>query len=358
VIKRFLQCHRGNMAVIFGVGLIPILGAVGLAVDYSRALNAKNLIQAEGDALALSAVQLGSDGNYDHLVQHFRAATAQRWGDGDWLDTLALDARVSSQSPSHQRCDWLDTLALDARWLNAVDFQVDVRARVPTTILGALPGYGDAVDVVTVSTARIAEPKWIYTEPEVTDLDPEAADYNRIYVYCFNEDEKDDPETRGRTQMRPMADNAGTSYPQFTMPQCEAGEGLSYRLVNVRNARLQPHLWDRQTGVERYQFHTDTVERQGLPDYDLGGFQILETVLCNTLAECRPVSQGGIIPEGKERIPQRASKPCETGKYMYYGWEDRPPGLGWTDRDYDDIRVIVECPSMEQVGQRSVRLIR
>lgn len=336
MIKRFLQCRRGNMAVIFGVGLIPILGAVGLAVDYGRALNAKNLIQAEGDALALSAVQLGNNGNYDHLVQHFRASTAQRWGDGDWLDTLALEAR----------------------WLNAVDFQVDVRARVPTTILGALPGYGDAVDVVTVSTARIAEPRWIYKEPEIADLDPEAADYNRIYVYCFNEDEKDDPETRGRTQMRPMADNAGTSYPQFAMPQCEAGEALSYRLVNVRNARLQPHLWDRQTGVERYEFHTDTVNRQGLPNYDLGGFQILETVLCNNLAECRPVSQGGIIPEGKERIPQRASKPCETGKYMYYGWEDRPPGLGWTDRDYDDIRVIVECPSMEQVGQRSVRLIR
>jgi len=336
VIKRFLRCRRGNMAVVFGIGLIPILGAVGLAVDYSRALNAKNLIQAEGDALALSAVQLGNDGNYDHLLEHFRHATAQRWGDGDWLDNLDLDAR----------------------WLNAVDFQVDVRARVPTTILGALPGYSDSMDVVTVSTARIAEPKWIYKEPEIADLDPEAADYNRIYVYCFNEDEKDDPETQGRTQMRAMADNAGSSYPEFAMPQCEAGELLSYRLMNVRDARLQPHLWDQQTGVDRYEFHTDTVHEQGLPAYDLGGFEILETVLCNNLAECKPVSEGGIIPEGKERIPQQTSKSCETGKYMYYGWEDRPPGLGWTDRDYDDIRVIVECPAMEKVGERSVRLIR
>ena len=337
MIKRFLTCRRGNMVVVFGIGLIPILGAVGVAIDYGRAVNAKNLIQAEGDNLALSAVQLGKNGDFAHLVEHFRYSTAQRWGDGYWLDNLDLDAR----------------------WINEVDFQVDVRARVPTTILGALPGYGDWVDIATVSAARIAEPKWIYKEPNITDLDPEAADYNRIYVYCFDKDRKNDPETRGRTQMRPMADNAGTNYADFTMPQCEAGENLSYRLVNVRNARLQPHLWDHTgPGVERYEFHTDTVYEQGLPQYDLGGYEILETVLCNSLSECRPVSKGGIIPEGVNRVPQRASQPCQAGKYMYYGWEDRPPGLGWTDRDYDDIRIIVECPVMEQVGERSVRLIR
>lgn len=336
VIKRFLGCRKGNMAVVFGVGLIPILGAVGLAVDYARAVNAKSLVQAEGDSLALSGVQQGKDGNVAHLVAHFRHATAERWGHGYWLDNLAIDTQ----------------------WINDADFQVHVTARVPTTILGALPGYGDFVDIATLSVARIAEPRWVYKEPAVADLDPEASDYNRIYVYCFDKDKKNDPETKGRTQMRAMADNAGTNYAEFAMPQCESGENLSYRLVNVRNARLQPHLWDRQTGVERYEFHTDTVYDQGLPQYDLGGYQILETVLCRNLNECRPVSQGGVIPEGVNRTPQRANQPCASGKYMYYGWEDRPPGLGWTDRDYDDIRVIVECPVMEQVGERSVRLIR
>jgi hypothetical protein len=58
---------------------------------------------------------------------------------------------------------------------------------VPTTILGAIPGYADAVRIATVSTARIAEPKWIHKEPEIADLDPEASDYNRIYVYCFDD---------------------------------------------------------------------------------------------------------------------------------------------------------------------------
>jgi hypothetical protein len=53
---------------------------------------------------------------------------------------------------------------------------------------------------------------------------------------------------------------------------------------------------------------------------------------------------------------------------MYYGWEDRPPGvagpsgnwthIAWTDRDFDDIRVIMECPQYDDQGERFVRLIR
>jgi hypothetical protein len=52
---------------------------------------------------------------------------------------------------------------------------------------------------------------------------------------------------------------------------------------------------------------------------------------------------------------------------MYYGWEDRPPGLSgtssnwqhiaWTDKDYDDIRIIIKCPTFETVGERNARLI-
>ncbi len=52
-----------------------------------------------------------------------------------------------------------------------------------------------------------------------------------------------------------------------------------------------------------------------------------------------------------------AGVPCLPGKYMYFGWEDRPPGYGWTDGDYDDIRVIVECPKVSTTTTTVVRLI-
>jgi hypothetical protein len=91
--------------------------------------------------------------------------------------------------------------------------------------------------------------------------------------------------------------------------------------------------------------------------YDLGGWEILETVLCPSLEACRPQSEGGIIPEGRHRVPERVREACAPGKYMYYGWEDRPPGRGWTDRDYDDIRLIVGCPVIEYEGNKRLRLV-
>jgi hypothetical protein len=40
----------------------------------------------------------------------------------------------------------------------------------------------------------------------------------------------------------------------------------------------------------------------------------------------------------------------------------RPVGdledIAWTDRDYDDIRVVIGCPSIDKVEERLVRLIR
>ena len=67
---------------------------------------------------------------------------------------------------------------------------------------------------------------------------------------------------------------------------------------------------------------------------------MLETYLCDTLAACKPISMGGIVPEGTGRIPHIETRPCEPGKYMYYGWEDMP---GF-DRDFNDLRIILECP--------------
>jgi hypothetical protein len=154
--------------------------------------------------------------------------------------------------------------------------------------------------------------------------------------------------------MTVIADNGGTSY-DFTMPRCAAGEVLSYHLLNVRGARTQPRLWDDPLR-ENYEYYTDTQLVEGVEQYDLD-WEILETVLCDSLEDCVPQREGGVIPTGRNRVAQQNTQRCEPGKYMYYGWEDRPPGRGWTDRDFDDIRVIVGCPVMEFEGDKRIRLI-
>ncbi|ARQ01465.1 TadE/TadG family type IV pilus assembly protein [Pseudorhodoplanes sinuspersici] len=47
------QCQRGNVAMIFGLAIIPIVGLVGVAIDYSRYNSAKTSLQGALDAAAL-----------------------------------------------------------------------------------------------------------------------------------------------------------------------------------------------------------------------------------------------------------------------------------------------------------------
>src|SRR5580692_12411945 len=51
--KRFIGANRGNVAVIFTIAAIPVIGFVGAAIDYSRANMARSSMQAALDSTAL-----------------------------------------------------------------------------------------------------------------------------------------------------------------------------------------------------------------------------------------------------------------------------------------------------------------
>uniref|UniRef100_E6VCR3 Putative Flp pilus-assembly TadG-like N-terminal domain-containing protein n=1 Tax=Rhodopseudomonas palustris (strain DX-1) TaxID=652103 RepID=E6VCR3_RHOPX len=51
--RRFPAASGGNIAVIFGIALLPLLGFVGAAVDYSRASRARTAMQSALDSTAL-----------------------------------------------------------------------------------------------------------------------------------------------------------------------------------------------------------------------------------------------------------------------------------------------------------------
>jgi Flp pilus assembly protein TadG len=51
--SRFAKSNEGNIAVIFAVAILPVLGLVGAAIDYSRASKARTSMQAAMDSTAL-----------------------------------------------------------------------------------------------------------------------------------------------------------------------------------------------------------------------------------------------------------------------------------------------------------------
>jgi hypothetical protein len=61
VLKRFLKNNTGSTAILFGFAVIPLIGMVGLAVDYSRASNSKAVLQSSIDSTALSLAAVASE---------------------------------------------------------------------------------------------------------------------------------------------------------------------------------------------------------------------------------------------------------------------------------------------------------
>jgi hypothetical protein len=340
--RSFLANRKGNIAVAAAMATLPIMGAAGVAIDYTRADNVRSFMQAQSDMASLSGAQLGPTGNPKAFLEHVKFYTEQRYGVGSWVNAMTVEGK----------------------WLSDLDYRVTVTGRVPVSILGAVPGLPDDMKVSVISVAHLAAPRFVYKPPTVNELDYEAGDYNRVSVYCYNEKNKKKAD-KGRTQMTVISDNGGTKY-TYKMPQCSSEETLSYKLLNVRLVRDQPSKWD-DPHQTRFEYFSDTVVKAGKDKHSTKMTKILETALCNNLNECKKQSKGGIVPEGKDRTPMTAKATCSPGKYMYYGWEDREPGLSgedddwtdvaWTDRDYDDIVIVIGCPELEKAEDRMVSLI-
>ncbi|MFH1345587.1 MAG: TadE/TadG family type IV pilus assembly protein [Pseudomonadota bacterium] len=61
-VSRFPGANQGNIAVLFGFALLPILGFMGAAIDYSRANSARSSMQSALDSTALMLAKDLSDG--------------------------------------------------------------------------------------------------------------------------------------------------------------------------------------------------------------------------------------------------------------------------------------------------------
>src|SRR3981189_3337293 len=56
LIGRFRSDQRGNVAVIFVMALLPLLSALGCAIDYTRATQLKSKLQAAADAATVGSI--------------------------------------------------------------------------------------------------------------------------------------------------------------------------------------------------------------------------------------------------------------------------------------------------------------
>ncbi|MCG6121332.1 MAG: pilus assembly protein TadG-related protein [Microvirga sp.] len=354
--RRFISDNRGNVALIFGLTLLPIMGFVGAAVDYSRATSVRESLRSASDQVAVAVASAETP---------VGAAAAL---------TAAENSLRAEFGPT------LRSISVAGSWLDSANYRVTIDARVATTVIGVMPGVDDVMSVGLETIVNRIAPKYRTLPPRMSLLEPEAGDYNRVYLYCFNPSRVNDRD-KGRRGLTPIADN-GTPTTDYQkkganpLPECEPGEMVSYMMRNVRDARSNKKQWD-DPKREVYEYYTDTtidpntralsqnirgyrvVNGQSWNPLNMVNSPIVETILCATEAQCKTVSQGGIIPNRRtNRNPATHVGACPEGSLMYFGWEDRPPGFGSSDRDYDDIRLVVSCPEIIQIQDKQVRIVK
>jgi Flp pilus assembly protein TadG len=354
---RFSNERGGNVAVLFGLAVIPLAGLVGLALDYNRATEFRTLLLREADGAALSIASADAP-NTDSVLAAVKERLTNYYGTNSGM---VSDITTSSS------------------WVGGTIVTVTLAANLQTTISGMLPGASRNLALTAQSSAKRKPAEWQWSLPTVKDLSYEAGDYNRISVYCYDESKKAESNKGRRLEtLVAISDNGGTDYSKAKMPSCNAGETLSYQLRNVRNSRTTPANWDKAS-AEHYLYYTDTkmdpntlvmtntvtggreATNGTMTLTDLTNAPILETILCDTLTNCKMKSAGGILPNNNQtnRTPAVATGACANGKSMYYGWEDRPPtSAGASDRDYDDIRIVVTCPTLVKISDKEVRIVK
>ncbi|MCJ2009195.1 pilus assembly protein [Methylobacterium sp. WL30] len=351
----FVRSESGNVIVIFGLTLPLLVGASGLAIDYGNAVRIRAVEASVADATALLVA------NADTVA----AAT-----EGLRLASAQLTSQLGSVKTTNG-------FQVNGTWVDGANYRVTISTTVKTSLLHLLPGMPRQITVGTATTVNRVAPVYQTSPPTFSQLSPEAADYNRIYMYCYSSDPKRQAQAdKGRRGIVAIADNGtpSTDYSKATLPTCGANEAPSYMLHNVRNARSNKSAWN-DTNQETYEYYTDMTIDTGtrVQSVSMKGYRvyngttlspinmvsnpILETIVCDTLSQCKSKSDGGILPNSHTtHNPATATASCSDNKYMYYGWEDRPPNAG-SDMDYDDIRVIVSCPTLVKVSDKKLRIV-
>jgi Flp pilus assembly protein TadG len=146
-IGRFGRGRRGNMAIIFALTCVPLLTAVGCALDYSRAAQIRSKLQAAIDAASVGSVAGRSPA-------YLYAGTMS--ADGP-IAVGVQDARniFATNASNITGYTLNDVTPVVARSNGTVTSKVTFSADVPTVFLGVISHRVMTVTGSSTSTANL-----------------------------------------------------------------------------------------------------------------------------------------------------------------------------------------------------------
>ncbi|MBN9279781.1 MAG: hypothetical protein J0I57_19405, partial [Hyphomicrobium sp.] len=104
VIARLARDRRGSVAIMFGLSVFVVVSVVGSAVDYGRALLARDRLQATIDSTVLAAARVWQ------LEQDMTLAQKKAIAHFDAMKPEGVDAKLTKLEPDMQN----NTLTVEA----------------------------------------------------------------------------------------------------------------------------------------------------------------------------------------------------------------------------------------------------
>ena len=149
LMNRFRKDRRGNVAVIFGIACVPLISAIGFAIDYSEATRVKAKLQSAADAAAVASISQQSSG---------WLAASRMTGNGE-VSVAEADAtnifngNVTASASLFTGKTVTATVTKTGAALTSV---VNFSANVPVTFLQVLGVFGHQVTQLTVTGSSSA----------------------------------------------------------------------------------------------------------------------------------------------------------------------------------------------------------
>lgn len=150
--KSFALANRGSVAIIFGLAVLPIVFALGAAVDYGRAKMTKSRLQASVDAAALAAVAAQfRGGNPTQIAANY---VAQQFANSGQTVTASVTPNASQGTVTVQATASVPTSLMKVARVEAIAITATA-----TAAMGASGGGSTEVAIAFDTTGSMAGAK-------------------------------------------------------------------------------------------------------------------------------------------------------------------------------------------------------
>lgn len=142
ILRSFFDDHRGNLAITFAITAVPVVVAVGTAVDFSRANMTKATLDSYADAAALSvvgrkAMELTANQAEDSAEQFFKAQAITLKGASVGKVKATVKDNTSGRAALLQYAATVETTVANVAGFDRIDVKGNATAN------SALPVYMD-----------------------------------------------------------------------------------------------------------------------------------------------------------------------------------------------------------------------